>query len=184
MASEWFEGSHIPQDLITGVVVTLIGLLILFAIKPKLQIDPKIWEPSEEEKKNKGGYGVHVINKSRVAVIEIEARLFKVNDKTSPPTREPICLKTPELFRLRSKWAPKSNRPTSHLPPNEFRFLIKDGPATPVLTSYEFLLFQVNSKHGFTNFSRVAIQRWYRNANGNLMTWDGKGDPWATPANN
>ena len=177
MASEWFGGPRIPQDLITGVIVTLIGLVILFAIKPRLQIDPRIWA-NEEERKKKAGYGFHVSNKGRVLVIEIKARLFKVDESTKPPTREEIALKMPELFQLRGKWAPKGNRPTSHLPPNEFRFLVKDGQDEPQLAQFEFLLFQVNGKHGFTNFSRVAVQRWYRNAYGDLMTWDAKGNPW------
>jgi hypothetical protein len=35
----------------------------------------------------------------------------------------------------------------------------------------------VYGKHGFTNFGRVALERWIRQ-DGQLQRWDGKANPW------
>lgn len=38
-ASGIFEADRIPQDMLTGIIVTLIGLVILFSFKPRLKIE-------------------------------------------------------------------------------------------------------------------------------------------------
>jgi hypothetical protein len=42
VASGFFEADTIPQDMVTGVVVTFIGLVILFSIKPRLKIKLRV----------------------------------------------------------------------------------------------------------------------------------------------
>ena len=175
-ASAWFDAQRIPQDLVTGVVVTLIGLLILFAVKPRLRINSKVYQPTPSE--TDAAWGFDVTNEGRFPVIEVKARLFKISEKTKPPTRDRIALRTEELFQLRGTWNAKSARSGTYGPPNGFRFVVEGTQALPALGPDEFLLFQVNAKHGFTNFSRVALRRWAR-VDGKLVAWDGKTDLWA-----
>lgn len=176
VASAWFDGQHVPQDLVTGVLVTLIGLLILFAIKPRLTVALDIYRPAQGEPA-KPAYGFRVTNAGRAPVIEIKARLFRVDTNSRPPAREPVALKTDELFQLPGRWARNRRRPASYGSLDSFRFLIGDTHVAPALSRGEYLLFQVSSKHAFTNFSRVALQRWVWR-DGKLEPWDGRGNPW------
>jgi hypothetical protein len=110
-------------------------------------------------------------------VIEIKARLFKIDGKTTPPTRDRIPLRVEELFQLRGAWSAKSARSDTYGPPNRFRFVVEGAQPPPALGPDAFLLFQVNAKHGFTNFSRIAVERWIRK-DGRFERWDGKENPW------
>ena len=76
IASAYFEFQRIPQDLITGVVVTLIGLCLLFTVKPRLSIDEQVKPPSSPDGTD---YRFSVINRGLVTVIEVKAKLFTVD---------------------------------------------------------------------------------------------------------
>lgn len=60
LTSAYFEAQKIPQDLVTGVLVTLIGLTVLFMVKPKLSIDQHVKPPSSSDRAD---YGFSVTNR-------------------------------------------------------------------------------------------------------------------------
>ena len=87
-ASGLFEVDTIPQDLVTGVIVTLIGLVILFSFKPRLTVE---LQGSRKDP-------IFLIrNVGFMQVIEIKAKLFKI-DTSQTHTRETLDLRVPELF--------------------------------------------------------------------------------------
>jgi hypothetical protein len=193
IGSGFFEPINIPQDIITGIVATFIGLVILFSIKPRLVIE--LVQPSPTRSPSEGTCRATfvVTNKSAMQVIEVEARLFRVDVSVSPPTRAPVHLRTSELFQL-SGWAtPSQRRSVIQGPKGKFSFVTRDpldpaqfkewrnlvGPAgkTETLKS-EYLLFQVRAKRGFTNFGRTAIRRWIVEDN-QFVPWQTKEDPFA-----
>jgi uncharacterized protein len=94
-ASSWVEARTIPRDLIIGIIGTFIGLVILFSIKPKLKIE---LDPD-------GGF--RVTNKGLRQVIDVKARLFRV-DGSGKRLRHKIDLANDELFSIRG-WLSRSN---------------------------------------------------------------------------
>ena len=124
-------------------------------------------------------------------VVEVEARLFKVDVSVDPPTREPVKLRTPGLFQLSGRATPAKRRSVVHGAKGEFRFITK-GPLDPVgfkrwprppgesavpgELRCEYLLFQVRAKHGFTDFGRTAIGRWVVR-DGEFELWPAEQDP-------
>jgi hypothetical protein len=160
-ASGFFEVDTIPQDMVTGVVVTFIGLVILFSIKPRLKIEL-------------GGSRENPIflvrNRGLMQVIEIRAKLFKI-DTSQTHTRETLQLRVPELFQLSGVWTPDTRRdgapersPNDRLlKKNEFRFRVdKESLSKLEVSGRDYLLFQVIARHGFTNFTRLHIKRVYK----------------------
>ncbi len=212
-ASGFFEPAHIPQDVITGIVTTFIGLALLFCVKPSLDIR----FPKAEKSPRRGGIrftrtrpavdirpsgptsstepvgtaAFVVTNRGVMQVVEVEARLFKVDVSVDPPTREPVKLRTPGLFQLSGRATPAKRRSVVHGAKGEFRFITK-GPLDPVgfkrwprppgesavpgELRCEYLLFQVRAKHGFTNFGRTAIGRWVVR-DGEFELWPAEQDP-------
>jgi hypothetical protein len=102
--SGFFDPINIPQDIITGIVATFVGLVILFCIKPRLTIELVRSFHTRSSGERSGRVTFVVTNKGAMQVIEVEARLFRVDVSVSPPTREPLDLRTSELFQL-SGWA-------------------------------------------------------------------------------
>jgi hypothetical protein len=134
--SGFFEPINIPQDIITGIVATFIGLAILFYIKPRLDI--QLLQPSTiKSSTERSGKAAFVVkNKGAMQVVEVEAKLFKVDVSVFPSRRELVDLTTSELFQL-SGWAtPSQRRSVIQGPKGEFRFITKDplGP-TPRIRS-------------------------------------------------
>jgi hypothetical protein len=182
-ASGLFNADQIPQDLVTGVVVTLIGLVLVFSIKPRLTIG---LDPTTNDQ-----LAFIVCNTGRMQVIEIRAKLFWI-DTAGLRTRHPIGLEISELFQLSGTWtsvdqlaatpaepvsgpsgqtasadspsgpSPGEKQPRS-LAKNEFRFKAdKLGVADIELKNKDYLLLQVVARHGFSNFTRLAIRRFPR----------------------
>lgn len=156
-ASRFFDADKIPQDLVTGVIVTLIGLVILFSIKPRLKV--------ELQGSRKDPIFL-VRNIGLMQVIEIKAKLFKINTSQTH-TREAINLRVNELFQLSGGLTPDKRRQGMaqgpHLKKNEFRFRVESGSLWKInVTGCDYLLFQVVARHGFTNFTRLTIKRVYK----------------------
>jgi hypothetical protein len=153
IASALFDANSIPQDLVTGVIVTLLGLLILFSFKPRLSIEPR---GSREEP------SFLIANKGLMQVIEIRAKLFNIDRSKTPAKREPLELVVSELFQLPGKMSREKHRPGDLGKKSEFWFGIKTESLDQIdLTGNNYLLFQVVGRHGFTNFTRLAKRRIY-----------------------
>ncbi len=156
-ASGLFEADTIPQDLVTGVIVTLIGLVILFSIKPRLKVE------LQGSRKNP----IFLVrNIGLMQVIEIKAKLFKINTSQTH-TREALSLRVDELFQLSGGLTPDKRRREAlqgpYLKKNEFRFRMESGSLCKIdVTGHDYLLFQVVARHGFTNFTRLTIKRVYK----------------------
>ena len=172
IAAAYFEPQRILQDLVTGVVVTLIGLIALFAVKPNLRIDKDVKAPSSSDRTD---YGFSVTNYGLLTVIEVKAKLFTVDASTGRRSRTYIELEFDEIFRLSGR-IDKIRGSSYHLPlDNEFLFRVKEGE-TIDLSGRKYLVFQVSARHKFTNFTRLKIQRWTRRDN-EFSSWDGKKNP-------
>ena len=161
IASGLLEAERIPQDMVTGVVVTFIGLVILFSFKPRLKI---------ELGGSRGNPFFLVRNRGLVKVIEIEARIFKI-DTSQTHARETLQLRIPELFQLSGRWTPDTRRHGAPegssrgalLKKNEFRFRVDSESLSKLeVSGHDYLLFQVIARHGFTNFTRLHIRRVYK----------------------
>ena len=217
IASAYFEAQKIPQDLVTGIVVTLIGLIVLFSVKPKLSIDNNVILPSVSDK---ASHGFSVTNRGLLSVIEVKAKLFTVDTSKEPRTRTYIELEFDELFQLAGRLAERRHRSDDLKRDNKFRFRVKVGDVqvgavkvgdvqvgavkvgdvqvgdvqvgavkigdvkigdvkegeTIDLSGNKYLVFQVSARHGFTNFTSLAIQRWTFK-NNQFIPWDGKQNP-------
>ena len=159
-ASGIFEADRIPQDMITGIIVTLIGLVILFSIKPRLKI---------ELRGSRDNPIFLVRNQGLMQVIEIRAKLFRI-DTSQTHTREALMLRVPELFKLSGRLTPDRRREGAPegapggalLNKNEFRFRADSNSLSKIdVSGHDYLLFQVMARHGFTNFTRLSIKRVY-----------------------
>jgi hypothetical protein len=160
VASGFFEADTIPQDMVTGVVVTFIGLVMLFSIKPRLKI---------ELRGSRENPFFLVRNRGLMQVIEIRAKLFKI-DTSQTRTREILQLRVSELFQLSGIWTPDTRRDGAPegssngrlLKKNEFRFRVDMVSLSKLeVRGHDYLLFQVIARHGFTNFTRLHIKRVY-----------------------
>jgi hypothetical protein len=156
---------EIVSGLAIGLLASLVWLLILFAIKPRIKLD---LEYRNRNSGPSGGWAFVVINSSKVSAVQVQARLWKLQKVSSDyPTRDRIDLKHEELFQLNGTWRsdhPKmrpleESRPvqTGH---NRFRFLTSThADVISSLEADECLLFQVWAQHSFTNFGRVSVFR-------------------------
>jgi hypothetical protein len=107
----WIDIHSVPQDLIIGVVTTFIGLLILFSIKPRLEVEPKPCLPPNKGEKTTTDVsrdersptlGFTVTNKGLRKVLEVQVRLFRI-DRTETFDRHKISLDIEELFEIRGR---------------------------------------------------------------------------------
>jgi|HubBroStandDraft_4_1064222.scaffolds.fasta_scaffold29384_4 hypothetical protein len=143
-------------SLAIGLVASLVWLLLLFGIKPRLTIDIA---PRRLRKQRLPGWAFVVTNHSRATAVQIQGRLWliRAGNTTRYATRDPVVLKVPELFTLRGTWA--GNRRTATqiaagARSNQFRFLT-DSALEQLPGEWDRLLFQVWAQHSFTNFGRV-----------------------------
>ncbi len=174
IASAYFEAQRIPQDLVTGVVVTIIGLITLFMVKPKLSIDHHVKPPSSSDRAD---YGFSVTNYGLLTVIEVKAKLFTVDSSKGFSSRTYIELEFDEIFKLSGQITKITQKSYYLRPNNKFQFRVKEGQ-TIDLGGSKYLVFQVSARHIFTNFTRLTIQRWTLKDDW-LSPWDGKEDPFA-----
>ena len=168
--SDWFDAKRIPQDFLTGIIVTIIGLAILFRVKPRMSID-LVHAKSESQE----AYTFRVTNSTRMQVIEVKARVFIVDASTDPPTRRALQLKVSELFQLSGRRTPEKKRSGIFGEKNQYIFLPQPPLEGTKVGECEFLLFQVYAKHGFSNFGNVTRKRWI-NRDANLVEWSGNED--------
>jgi hypothetical protein len=185
-ASSWIDANTIPQDLIEGIVTTFIGLLILFAIKPLLKIEPF---------QLKEGLGFRVSNCGLRRVVEVRVRLLRIGQGKP---RETINLVYDELFEIRGNlsplkpaWRSLLRAYTKRLSPDRSRreqakleiksckkdrgddkddrghytFLPEPGQLKEKIENLgdkDYILFQVTAKDSFTGSSRLKTKRFYR----------------------
>jgi len=93
------------------VVTTFIGLLILFSIKPRLEVELKSRLPKNEaapatadgsRDQRSPTLGFTVTNKGLRKGLEVQTRLFRI-DRTETFERYKICLDVDELFEIRGR---------------------------------------------------------------------------------
>lgn len=106
-------------------------------------------------------YRVNVENLRLSSVVEVEARLWYINSGP-PDTRHRITTDVDHLMELSGKWHEARRTPTElswDLGDRFFSFRLPDDgldQVTPeMLADNDRYLFQVWSKHGFTNFGKV-----------------------------
>jgi hypothetical protein len=145
-------------SLAVGLVASLLWLLVLFSIKPHLEVEVKC---RLLKKQPTAGWAFAVTNKSRVSAVQLQARLWHVVPAAAGfPARHRIALKNEELFQLNGVWAARrrtGEQRTDRTGDNRFRFLTDpvDIRLEDRLGDDDRLLFQVWAQHGFTNFGRV-----------------------------
>lgn len=147
-------------SLAVGVVASLLWLLVLFAVKPRLEVEVK---GRRAGGKPTPGWAFVVTNKSLVSAVQVRARLWRVSlPKGGFATRQPVALKNDELFRLNGSWAGGQTirQRKDRTGDNRFRFLTDPDslPLEDCLGDTDYLLFQVWAQHGFTNFGRVTTK--------------------------
>lgn len=145
-------------SLAIGVAASLVWLLLLFSVKPRLKATV-----NERRLKNQptAGWAFKVTNRSRVTAVQLQARLWRVQHVPGGfPTRHSVPLSSQTLFQLNGRWASarrSQQQRADHTGSNEFRFLTDppDMRLEDCLGDRDRLLFQVWAQHGFTNFGRV-----------------------------
>ena len=111
-APVWIEVRTIPRDLVIGVIGTFVGLLILFWFKPRLSIRLESGAASNSTGDGSpSDFQFRVTNTGFLQVIEVKAKLFRIDVHTEPSTRYPINLKVDELFQIRGKLSPSRPYP-------------------------------------------------------------------------
>jgi hypothetical protein len=147
-------------SLVVGVLGSLIWLLVLFCIKPRLTVEVR-------GRRLRGqpvpGVAFVVTNNSLASAVQLQARLWRVSPDDGYPTRSPVALRNGELFRLNGSWASRRRsreQRDNRTGDNRFRFLT--DPAELLLHEQlgdnDRLVFQVWAEHSFTNFGRVVTK--------------------------
>jgi hypothetical protein len=145
-------------SLVIGVAASLVWLLCLFSVKPRLKVAV---QPRRVKNQPTAGWVFKVTNRSRVTAVQLQARLWRVQPVPGGfPTRHPVALRAPALFQLNGRWASarrSQQQRADHTGSHEFRFLTDppDRRLEDCLGDKDRLLFQVWAQHGFTNFGRV-----------------------------
>jgi gamma-glutamylcyclotransferase (GGCT)/AIG2-like uncharacterized protein YtfP len=127
---------------------------------------PGVWkgkpEPERAKVCHKCGssrvhYRVEIENLALGSVVEVEARLWRIR-VNGLRTRERVSMDNDNLLELRGKWH-EARRPqteiVSHTGDSFYHFRLPCCVSATSNGSSDQYLFQVWSKHGFTNFGRV-----------------------------
>jgi hypothetical protein len=148
------------ETLGLGIVGSMVWLLLLFSLKPKLELraDPK-----------GGGYLFVARNRGMARAVGVEARLWIVKMDSWPREYTRVDLKQDRLLTLNGRWQ-AGRRPTRLIREGtygtEFGFQDATGNlVTRVEHAYQNgahvqVLFQVWAQHGFTNFGR-STPAWF-----------------------
>jgi hypothetical protein len=146
-------------SLAIGLLASLLWVLGLFCIKPRLKIEVQKRGSKDQPA---GGWAFNVTNTSLVRAVQVQARLWHIEpEKDGLPTRTAVELKIDTLFQLNGRWASAQRTPQQvkdHVGSNSFRFLTepRERALDQLLSDADHLLFQVWALHGFTNFGRVS----------------------------
>jgi hypothetical protein len=185
-------------SLVIGVIGAFVSLALLFMIKPRLrlrllrdapggleELDPSAgWKPVPKtgpaERRTTGdksdGYSVQIENLGLGSAVELEARLWLI--ETNPDqldNRTKIDLKVDKLLELSGKWREARRTPDDirlRAGNSYFRFELPPDVGPDKLVNGGRYLFQVWSKHGFTNFGRVHKLRIARGSDGEFKYAD------------
>lgn len=119
-------------------------------------------------------YGVRVENAGLGRVVEVEARLWRIErNKDSLNTRHRIPIKVDKLLECSGRWreARRTGHQINYLKVGDryFHFQFPAEVTASALRNDDQYLFQVWSKHGFTNFGRVHLVRIARQNDGRLI---------------
>jgi hypothetical protein len=157
-------------NILIGILSSLVFLLILFGVKPRLRLT---WESQVPPARTPGSsstrecncaahYRVAVENLGLGRVVEIEARLWRITRRGEDelPSRKRIVFEPDSLLELPGKW--REARRTEHekedlkVGDRWYRFRLPCAVSAAALAGADgYFLFQLWSKHGFTNFGRL-----------------------------
>lgn len=122
-----------------------------------------------------GLYRVEVENLGLCSVVEVEARLWWIGDDKK---RHSLALNSDQLLELSGKWheARRTKEEVEDLRVGDsfFRFLLEGESENRLISEHDRYLFQVWSKHGFTNFGRVHRLRLLRDGGNYSYPDDGR----------
>lgn len=135
-------------NLAIGVIGSILGVGLLFSIKPRLKL--------YLAKSPTAPRFVLVARNQRITrVVEVKARLLILDKGSNYDDRQEVELEHPDLFELAGYWARIVEGRTRY-----FRFKVEPkGTTLPKLGPNQDLLFQVWSKHSFSNFGRLHRRR-------------------------
>jgi hypothetical protein len=172
--------------VLVGVASSFVWLCVLFSIKPSLRLTWEEGYPGRRWwKRPRAGawqrcsprgswpehpvatsvpctacksaavhYRVEIENLGLSKVVDIEVRLWRINQRgLASRTRIPVAVD--QLLELNGKWQESRHRATA-TGNRYFHFLMPCAVSSAGSDQY---LFQVQSKHGFTNFGRVQKLR-------------------------
>jgi hypothetical protein len=192
--------------LLIGIVSSLVFLLLLFSVKPRLHLtwvrvpvyntrpkksgltqslgsEPESTSPAPPEVVTcsqcgasvrpastractcEAHYRVAVENLGLGRVVEIEARLWLlVRSGDAVPTRKRVTFQPDTLLELPGKWreACRTSHERDDLKVGDrlYRFRLPCEVSAAALSGKDaYFLFQIWSKHGFTNFGRLHLLR-------------------------
>jgi hypothetical protein len=159
--------------LLIGIASSLVFLLLLFSVKPRLRLRWDQVAVSNSEAKSDSRpdcacdvhYRVAVENLGLGRVVEVEARLWLLTRRgDAPPTRQRICFEPDTLLELSGKWREACRTPHERddlqVGDTLYRFRLPCQVSADALSGQNgYFLFQIWSKHGFTNFGRLHLIR-------------------------
>ena len=111
-------------------------------------------------------YRVEMENLGLAALVEVEARIRLIRKGQTLGTRKPLSSDLEKLLELNGKWREARRNEEdvkNHTGDRFFHYVLPCEVVPAELGDDDYYLFQVWSKHGFTNFGRVHKLRLRRN---------------------
>jgi len=144
--------------IITGLFTSLLFLSLLSRIRPQIEISENIARVKSKKYPGKHAYVIKVVNKSKRAAIDVQARFAYVKDKIVPDG----TIKRITDFKLEKDTQFEipgfdKNEPDA----SNFRFLTYDDIEEQWDNGKAFMLFVLYAKDSFTGFGKVVSRRYY-----------------------
>ncbi|HIC46786.1 MAG TPA: hypothetical protein EYM37_06150 [Methylophaga aminisulfidivorans] len=138
--------------IINGFLGSLLVVLFLYRLKPKIEISPYIAKNSKSE------YEFKIRNKTPYSVLDVKIELYLIT-----PTNTPNGLAN-SLHKFSSAEVPEldSYKAKEELFGKEFFFCYPGTLETHWNDDNQHLMLVVTSRHSLSQFSKVSKQKFYR----------------------
>lgn len=139
-------------SIMTGFLASLLVVLFLYTLKPKVEISPYI------AKNSNGEYEFKIINKTPYSVLDVKFELYLVTPVNTPNGRanslklmSSVAVAEMDGFKEKEEHFGK-----------EFFFCYPGKLESHWDDENQHLMFVVNSRHSLSQFSRVTKTKFYR----------------------
>lgn len=160
-------GLAIAVGILSSFLASLVFLLFLFSLKPKIKISDNIAKGRLEVEESIG-YGIKIINKTRSPIMNIEAHLYLVTPAKLPSGEKirfykEIPLKKNKLIQLGEFGS--EDRIFGELYSNyDWIFVTYENIEEKLQNPASFLEFTVYATHAFSGFGKYYVKNYTKNS--------------------